>query len=185
MQATGPHAAQSVSEHLIETHPPQEVPASSSEDVTDPTQVPLDEPSSMGLDSASISHTSVEETSAPVENISSDTVGTSETSATPHLPLEQAAITEPKEVEHEAIVTGTPSDEVVVSPDTPALEEATAPSIPAVTPPKRVSDTPTIPVISTAEASPSKNTEPAARSPRKRNFLQRLFSILSRRKPKK
>ncbi len=165
-------------------HTPQEVPASSV-DATDPTQVPLDEPSSMDSDSASISHTPVEETSAPVENISSDTVGTAGTSATPHLPLEQPATTEPEEVEHEAVVS---SDEVIVSPDTPALEEATAPSIPAVTPPKGISDASTIPVIPAVEATPSKNTEPAgptARSPRKRNFLQRLFSIFSRRKPNK
>lgn len=222
MQATGPRAARSVSEHSIETHSPQEVPASSSVDVTDPTQVPLDEPSSMDSDSASISHTPVEETSAPVETISdtpavdsppdlddipgstlihsdpvpaagqpeaalvehapSDTVGTAGTSATPHLPLEQAATTEPKEVEHEAVVS---SDEVVVSPGTPALEEATAPSIPVVTPPKGISDASTIPVIPAAEAIPSKNTEPPARRPRKRNFLRRLFSIFSRRKPKK
>ena len=139
----------------------------------------------MDSDSASISHTPVEETSAPVENISSDTVGTTGTSATPHLPLEQAATTEPKEVEREAVVS---SDEVIVSPDTPALEEATAPSIPAVTPPKGISDASTIPVIPAAKVTPFKNTEPAgptARSARKRNFLQRLFSIFSRRKPNK
>jgi len=185
MQAIGPRAAQSVSEHSIEKHSPQEIPASSSVDATDPTQVPLDEPSSMDSDSASISHTPVEETSAPVENISSDTVGTTGTSATPHLPLEQAATTEPKEVEHEAVVS---SDEVIVSPDTPVLEEATAPSIPAVTPPKGISDASTIPVIPAAEATPFKNTEPAeptAQTPRKRNFLRRLFSIFSRRKSNK
>lgn len=179
MQATGPRAAQSVSEHSIEALSPQEVPASSV-DVTDPTQVPLDEPSSLDSDSASISHTPVEETSAPVENISSDTVGTAGTSATPHLPLEQPATTEPEEV--------VSSDEVIVSPDTPALEEATAPLIPAVTPSKGISDASTIPVIPAAEATPFKNTEPArptAQSPRKRNFLQRLFSIFSRRKPNK
>lgn len=179
MQATGPRAAQSVSEHSIEALSPQEVPASSV-DVTDPTQVPLDEPSSLDSDSASISHTPVEETSAPVENIFSDTVGTAGTSATPHLPLEQPATTEPEEV--------VSSDEVIVSPDTPALEEATAPLIPAVTPSKGISDASTIPVIPAAEATPFKNTEPArptAQSPRKRNFLQRLFSIFSRRKPNK
>ncbi len=185
MQAISPRAAQSVSEHSIEKHSPQEVPASSSVDATDPTQVPLDEPSSMDSDSASISHTPVEETSAPVENISSDTVGTAGTSATPHLPLEHPATTEPEEVEHEAVVS---SDEVIVSPDTPVLEEATAPSIPAVTPPKGISDASTIPVIPAAEAPPFKNTEPAeptAQTPRKRNFLRRLFSIFSRRKPNK
>src|SRR5437764_6170337 len=104
MQAIDPRAAQSVSEHSIEKHAPQEVPASSSVDATDPTQAPLDEPSSMDSDSASISHTPVEETSEPVENISSHTVGTAGTSATPHLPLEQPATTEPEEVEHEAVV---------------------------------------------------------------------------------
>ena len=228
IQTTGPHAAQSVSEHSIETHSPQEVPASSSVDATDPTQVPIDEASSMASDSASISHTPVEETSALVETISSDTVGTAETSATLHPPLEQAATTESKEVDHEAVVAETSSDEVVVSPSTPALEEATAPLIPSVTHLKRISDTPTIPEIPAAQASPSTNIEPAAeqfhtiddtpwqppppapeetspsgqkagqegtqqasappspspaaQSPRKRNFLLRLFSIFFRRK---
>jgi hypothetical protein len=166
---------------------------------------------------------------APAEYVPANTVDTAETSATPHLPLERAGTTEPKEVEHETVAAEIPSDEVVVSPATPVLEEATAPLIPTVTPSKGISDVTTIPIIPAAEASLSKNTEPAAEqvhtiddtpwqpsppepdvtspsnqragqqgtqqtssppspaahSPRKRNFLQLLFSIFFRRKPGK
>lgn len=142
------------------------------------------------------------ETADQPEYAPANTVDTAETSATPHLPLERSGTTEPKEVEHEAVAAETPSDEVVVSPDTPVLEEATAPLIPTVTPSKGISDVTTIPIIPAAEASLSKNTEPAAeqvhtiddtpwqpspaaQSPRKRNFLQLLFSIFFRRKPDK
>lgn len=109
-----------------------------------------------------------------------DTVDTVETSATPHLPLEQGGTIEPKAIEHEAVAAETASDEVVDSPDAPEVEEATAPLISVVTPPKAISDVTTIPVIPAAEASPPEHAVPTARSPRKRNFIQLLF----RRKPK-
>lgn len=209
MQASDSHATQSI-EHPIETHTSQEVPASTSIDATGLTPVPVDEPSSMGLDDETLSSMTADPADSPpdIDNISgstvipaepvpdieqpeagpaeralANTVDTAETSATPHLPLEQSGTTEPKKVEHEAVAAETASDEVVVSPDTHELEEATTPLIPVVTPPEAISDASTTPIIPAAEASPSKNAEPAARSRRKRNLLQRLFSIFFRRKP--